>query len=244
MLKLQFLKCWLPEYFRICGANWYYDFSTDSFFQRPSCPFCMLVEEVRVVVFWAGCDRINDQVNFSFLAAVDLAWFWMLGLHAIYAWQLSKDRMLFQDLSWWMFFSVKSAFPVYRSRLSLRILQFLIALDRTNISQNSRDRLSAKDAAFSKKFWRDLQTCRNVRCVHCTITDWLCCAKSVTLALTINIRSYVDVLHEHKSIMFRKGWFLAWAEKQLYSACATSLAHPECVRASRRMQTEYTALTL
>lgn len=33
------------------------------------------MEKVGVVDFWAGCDRINDQVLFSILAAVELAWF-------------------------------------------------------------------------------------------------------------------------------------------------------------------------
>lgn len=50
------------------------------------------MEEVGVVDFWAGCDRINDQVLFSILAAVELAWFWILVLHAISAWQLSKKQ--------------------------------------------------------------------------------------------------------------------------------------------------------
>lgn len=38
--------------------------------------------------------------------------------------------------------------------------------------------------------------------------------------------------------------FPACTEKELNGACATSLAHPECVRASGRMQTEYSVLTL
>lgn len=38
--------------------------------------------------------------------------------------------------------------------------------------------------------------------------------------------------------------FPACTEKELNGACATSLAHPECVRASGCMQTEYSVLTL
>lgn len=107
------------------------------------------------------------------------------------------------------YFSVGSAFPVYRSRPSLGVLLrvFWLVLGRyNNISQNSWDRPGKKDAAFFQKFWQDLQTCRNVRCVHCTITGWLCSIGSVTLALTGSIRSYVGVLHERKSIMLRIGW--------------------------------------
>lgn len=104
------------------------------------------MEVVRVIDFWAGCDRINDQVCFSILAAVELAWFWRLVLHSLYAWQISKKQNTVPRSQLRNIFQKEVLFSVYRSRSSLRVLGkfFLLfywyCIDNNNISWNSRGR--------------------------------------------------------------------------------------------------------
>lgn len=71
------------------------------------------MEVVRVIDFWTGCDRINDQVCFSILAAVELAWFCEV------AWQISKKQNTVPRSQLRNIFQKEVLFSVYRSKSSL-----------------------------------------------------------------------------------------------------------------------------
>lgn len=133
----------------------YYDCSSDclfSFFQRPCYPFWTLVEEVRVVDFWAGCDRINDQVLFNILAAVELAWFWILVLHAIYAWQLSKKQNTVPRSQLRNIFWQEVQFQFTGLGCLSSFCSFLIGIGQAQYFTKSQGQVSAKTAPFLQKF--------------------------------------------------------------------------------------------